>query len=408
MLDIRTLLMALAALWVVRALALVLAFRLQNRYAPLRYWAWGSSFVAVGFLVVALRGPMPFAFSVVVGQFCVLCGSAMIDQGLIRAAGWRPPKRLFATLVALTLALLAWFVLVVDDYQIRSILVTATPTILDLYAVFCCLQVRRASSTRHAVLRWIAWLQLGVVVANGLKLWFVLEHSGNVLFMADWRNALFYLYLLVYAAMQTALFVLLAAQRIEDRLAVSIRAQARAQETVRQLAYFDPLTRLPNRRLLHDRLEQAITLARRTRQYGAVLMLDLDNFKPLNDTHGHAAGDLLLQEVAARLTRCLRAVDTASRVGGDEFVVVLSGLTELEADSRAQALAVAEKVRLLLAEPYLLAAKPGAAHIEHQCTASIGVAVFCDGAAVEVLQHADQAMYAAKEAGRNAVRLYTA
>ncbi|MDT8989629.1 GGDEF domain-containing protein [Curvibacter sp. APW13] len=406
MLDIRTLLIGLALLWVVRAAALVLAYRLQKHYAPIRYWAIGSSLVAIGFLVVALRGPIPLAVSVLLGHGLVLCGWASIDLGLVRAAGWRPPQQAFAWLVVLTSLGLAWFVLGVDDYQTRTVLITVTPGIMDVYAAYCCLRPRQASAARHAVLRWIGWMQVGITLANGIKLWFVLQHSGPVLFAADWRNALFYLYVIAYAALQTALLILLAAQRIEDRLGVSIRAQARAQETVRRLAYFDPLTQLPNRRLLDDRLQQALSLARRNRQCGAVLMLDLDNFKPLNDSQGHAVGDLLLQEVAHRLTACLRAADTASRVGGDEFVVVLSGLSATIPESESQALAVAEKIRLALGATYTLSIGTQVEPIEHRCTASIGVALFCTGSAGDALKQADQAMYQAKAAGRNRVELF--
>lgn len=408
MLDIRTLLIGLALLWVVRAAALVLAYRLQQHYAPIRYWAIGSSLVAVGFLLVALRGPIPLTASVLLGHGLVLWGWACIDLGLVRAAGWRPPQQAFTWLVALTWLGLAWFVLVVDDYQTRSVLVTVTPSIMDLYAAYCCLRPRRASAARHTVLRWIGWMQVGIALSNGIKLWFVMEHAGSVLFVADWRNALFYLYVVSYAALQTALLILLAAQRIEDRLAISIQAQARAQEAVRRLAYFDPLTQLPNRRLLEDRLQQALSLSRRNQQCGAVLMLDLDNFKPLNDSQGHAVGDLLLQEVARRLTACLRAADTASRVGGDEFVVVLSSLSSSEVESQAHALGVAEKIRMALGEPYTLTVRPQEAAIEHRCTASIGVALFCTGSADDALKRADAAMYAAKAAGRNRVELYTA
>ncbi|MEO8599819.1 MAG: diguanylate cyclase, partial [bacterium] len=190
-----------------------------------------------------------------------------------------------------------------------------------------------------------------------------------------------------------------------------ITERKQVEEQVRQLAFYDPLTKLPNRRLLNDRLTQAMAASKRSGGYGAVMLLDLDNFKPLNDTHGHLVGDLLLIEVAKRLTLCLRAIDTVARFGGDEFVVMLSDLNTVKAASIAQAGIVAEKIRLSLSEPYLLTvsheAKPDTT-VEHRCTASIGAVVFIGNEASQddVLKWADAAMYQAKDAGRNAIRFY--
>jgi diguanylate cyclase (GGDEF)-like protein len=180
-------------------------------------------------------------------------------------------------------------------------------------------------------------------------------------------------------------------------------------EQVRQLAFFDPLTALPNRRLLLDRLSQALGAAQRSSCYGALMFLDLDNFKPLNDMHGHEAGDLLLVEVARRLNKCVRGMDTVARLGGDEFVVLIGGLTVDPVESKALAGKVAEKIRLALAKPYLLASKTQpAASIEHHCSASIGLVLFSklDQNQEEILRWADAAMYHAKDAGRNRVRFH--
>jgi diguanylate cyclase (GGDEF)-like protein len=141
------------------------------------------------------------------------------------------------------------------------------------------------------------------------------------------------------------------------------------------------------------------------------MFLDLDNFKPLNDSHGHGAGDLLLIEVARRLKECVRAVDTVARIGGDEFVILMGGLTDSETDSAEQARKVAEKIRVALAEPYHLAnadSAAGSASIEHRCTASIGVVLFniLDRDQNELLKRADAAMYHAKDSGRNQVHFH--
>lgn len=175
-----------------------------------------------------------------------------------------------------------------------------------------------------------------------------------------------------------------------------------SEKTVYQLAYSDPLTELPNRRLFQDRLEYAIALSNRTKQYHALLFLDMDNFKALNDTKGHGMGDLLLIEVAKRLKDCVRATDTLARLGGDEFVVLLGELSENEKSAAEQALMIAEKISLALNQPYQLN------RLNYNCSASIGVTMFC-GAGVtieEVHKRADAAMYQAKSAGRNTVRFY--
>ena len=191
---------------------------------------------------------------------------------------------------------------------------------------------------------------------------------------------------------------------------ITERKQMEAQ--VRQLAFYDPLTQLPNRRLLNDRLSQAMAASKRSACYCALMILDLDNFKPLNDTHGHLVGDLLLIEVARRLTHCVREVDTVGRFGGDEFVVMLSELSADQTLSTAQAQAVAEKIRLSLSEPYLLTVHHGNLSdtvLAHRCTASIGVVLFIDNVTPQddILKWADAAMYQAKEMGRNTVRFYS-
>jgi len=183
------------------------------------------------------------------------------------------------------------------------------------------------------------------------------------------------------------------------------------EEQIRNLAFYDTLTQLPNRRLLNDRLKQTMAASKRSGRYGALMFLDMDNFKPLNDTHGHDVGDLLLVETAQRLTSCVREMDTIARFGGDEFMVMLGELDGDKAESATQAGIVAEKIRATLAEPYLLKLEHEAkteTTVEHHCTSSIGVVLFIDHAASteEIIKWADMAMYQAKEAGGNLIRFY--
>lgn len=190
-----------------------------------------------------------------------------------------------------------------------------------------------------------------------------------------------------------------------------ITERKQRHDQVRQLAFYDPLTRLPNRHLLNDRLSQTMAVSKRKSIYGALMFLDLDNFKPINDTHGHRTGDLLLVEVAQRLIRCMREVDTVARFGGDEFIVVLSELKTDEAQSLKQAYIVAEKIRTTLAQPYQITVNyddKTSRTIEHSFTVSIGVALFLgqDDSLDDLLKRADISMYRAKGSKGNSIRFY--
>ena len=183
---------------------------------------------------------------------------------------------------------------------------------------------------------------------------------------------------------------------------MDITQRKQAEEAIRHMAFQDPLTGLPNRRLLMDRLQQALAASARHKRSGALLFLDLDRFKQLNDTRGHDVGDLLLQQVARRLQASVRAVDTVARIGGDEFVVLIADLSEGAAYARAHAATVGQKIVAALNEPYQLGPQ------RHVCTSSIGVAMFEDLqlTPADVLKRADMAMYEAKAKGRNMLRFY--
>ena len=174
------------------------------------------------------------------------------------------------------------------------------------------------------------------------------------------------------------------------------------EQQIHQLAFYDSLTHLPNRRLLLDRMKQACAVSMRSGQYGALMFLDLDHFKTLNDTKGHGTGDLLLLEVARRLESSVRGSDTVARLGGDEFVVVLGTLSNITDEAAAQAELVAEKLRTALNWPYLLG------DYTHHTTPSIGIVMFRghQDSLENLLKHADTAMYQAKSAGRNTIRFF--
>lgn len=183
-----------------------------------------------------------------------------------------------------------------------------------------------------------------------------------------------------------------------------------AEEKIKSLAFYDPLTKLPNRRLMLDRLEHALSSRARHKRLGAVLMIDLDNFKILNDSLGHDMGDKLLVIVASRLESCLREGDTVARIGGDEFLVIIEDLDEKISVDR-QAEAVAKKFIAYLREPYILQRGFKTdlnSQVQYHCSCSIGIALFSEQAisVEELIKQADTAMYEAKAGGRNTLRFF--
>ncbi len=182
---------------------------------------------------------------------------------------------------------------------------------------------------------------------------------------------------------------------------ISERKQAEGE--IQRLAFTDSLTELPNRRLLNDRMRQALAACSRTNDHGALILIDLDHFKTLNDTQGHAVGDLLLRQVATRLVTCVRDGDTVARLGGDEFVIMLKDLDTKLDDAATQAQVVGEKVINVLSRPYELAG-----HVYHS-TPSLGITLF-DGqknSIDDLLKQADLAMYQAKAGGRSTMRFFS-
>jgi diguanylate cyclase (GGDEF)-like protein len=193
--------------------------------------------------------------------------------------------------------------------------------------------------------------------------------------------------------------VLMALQR---RLKKEIQRRIKAELEIRNVAFYDPLTKLPNRRLLFERLQQALSVSTRRKTYGAILFLDLDNFKILNDTRGHDVGDLLLVEAARRLQTCVREDDTVARLGGDEFVLMLESLDKDSQHAATLARNVGEKVLNALSRPYFLNGQ------EFLSSSSIGISLFIDhkDSPEDLLKRSDTAMYQAKFGGRNTLRFF--
>ncbi len=184
---------------------------------------------------------------------------------------------------------------------------------------------------------------------------------------------------------------------LEDEIARRTTQLRLANEELTKLARHDVLTGLPNRQLVSDRLVQALVAAKRDKARVALMFIDLDEFKPINDMQGHAVGDLMLKEVAQRIHVCIREMDTVSRIGGDEFLILLPVIETVQ-----DAVVVAEKIRLALNQPFELAGRC------LRISSSIGIAIYPEHGSDEsaLLKHADTAMYVAKKSGRNAVRIF--
>jgi len=185
-------------------------------------------------------------------------------------------------------------------------------------------------------------------------------------------------------------------------IARDITENKKQQQEIEQLAFYDPLTGLPNRRLLMDRIQHALTTSARSGRVGAILFLDLDHFKTLNDTLGHDVGDLLLQQVAERLKKCVRAGDTVARFGGDEFIIMLEDLSLQAPEAISEVDYIAQKILKAVNQAFTLKGK------EYLSSTSIGITLFCgrDTGINELIKQADIAMYQAKSKGRNGLRFF--
>jgi len=181
-----------------------------------------------------------------------------------------------------------------------------------------------------------------------------------------------------------------------------ISERKKAEEEIRFRAYYDSLTKLPNRQLLLDRLEQAIITSQRSEDYNAILFIDLDRFKSINDSLGHNTGDLLLIDTAARIKHCIREIDTAARFGGDEYIVLLKHIGDEQDEASFNAKRIAQSINQAFQQPFILN------HQEINITCSIGITIFpiAEDSVEDIIKHADTAMYSAKESGRNRVAFY--
>ncbi|MCK6548051.1 bacteriohemerythrin [Myxococcota bacterium] len=501
MLDPRTLLAVITIALVTRAALMGWVWHV-SRHAPARFWAIGSAMLASGVLLASLRDSVTPLVTIVVAQALMLPGWALIDGGIVFAAGRTPPWRTFAALSAVGVGLVAWYALAVPDFGGRTVGTTLSTATCDVIAAIACLRAppnRRTTGTLRILGVGLALL----AASNVWKLVEVLRLDLASLLAPHAAFTQFFLVSLVFSIASAALFVLLAAQALEERLdrelddrrvaglvfdhtnesimvtdrdgaivsvnpaftrltgyaadevvgrsshvldsdrdgtatyaAVAdeverggtwsgelwskkkngevfaeartvntifeengevqrrvalfhdITEEKRSAELVFQQANFDRLTGLPNRYLFLDRLSRELSRARRTTHHVALLFLDLDHFKPVNDTYGHEVGDRVLELVAQRWQACVRASDTLARLGGDEFALIASDLR-----SPRDADPIARKLLAALEEAVPL---PGGR--THRLGVSIGVALYPENATEmdSLIAAADTAMYRSK------------
>jgi diguanylate cyclase (GGDEF)-like protein len=405
--DIRTLLLVGSIIFFCRAALLAYAWVINRTYRPIRYWAIGSSLAAFGVLLLSLRGIVPLPVSVMLGQGALIVGWMFTSAGTITATERTPPWRWgYGTAIA---ALAGAFCLLIvwPDDAMRTIVVSLPGLVFDAYSAYVCFRFT-GGRWRTITFRILASTLSVSIVSGVLKNLYVLRSGSGHMFDANAQSSQYFVLSVITLITCTVLYVLLIELKSREELAQEVEQRKRAEERIKDLVYYDSLTQLPNRRMLTERLDLAGVTSKRTGLHGALMLLDLDNFKQLNDKHGHAVGDLLLIEVAQRLRASVREIDAVARLGGDEFIVLLTGLDVDKGAAQAQVQAVAEKLRAKLAAPYFmtLTHEAGADQsIEHHCSASIGVTLFCGEVSHqnEIIRQADEAMYRAKAAGRNSI-----
>lgn len=261
-----------------------------------------------------------------------------------------------------------------------------------MLAVYCLAGLSAGAAVSYSIDRYSAYISISCILIPAI---FGMFLSDNEIFIAMGVSGT--LYIVFMAASIHSMH-----NRLTERIKLSIEAIDR-EAAIKKLAFYDELTDLPNRRLLVDRLSHALTISARTGKRGAILFLDVDDFKKLNDSLGHAMGDLLLKQLSERLLSCVRQSDSVARLGGDEFVVMLENLSDDYHVALTQVEFICKQIISSLNLPYQLNKE------EYQCSSSIGVALFGEHGTTfeELLKNADTAMYDAKKAGRNLLKIFS-
>tara|TARA_R110001592_G_scaffold124884_5_gene334065 strand:+ start:226 stop:1410 length:1185 start_codon:yes stop_codon:yes gene_type:complete len=363
-----------------------------GRDRQLLVWSLIFGLHAASYGLLALRGQIPDFISIVIANTFISAMLALYVEGICRFDSVRPRRWPYWLPVVATF--LSYWVFI-EDFDTRVALGSVLYASQTSYLFYIVVRVFRQ---REGQGRWImlgaASIATGMLVFRVLVTLFgdpdVVSGSGTSL-----------------VPLTTSLAAI--AVLIMFAFGLIVVFKERAEQANLELALLDPLTSLGNRRVLENTLKLALRNSVRTRQIGAILLIDLDEFKPLNDSYGHGIGDQLLVEVSYRLKECVKSGDTVVRMGGDEFVVSLNDLGTEPRLARDNALLVAERILSEISRPYqcLTFAIDGEQRqrIQHQCTCSIGIAFYVSNEVSQekLLTNADLAMYKAKELGRNRI-----
>lgn len=363
-----------------------------GRDRQLLVWSLIFGLHAASYGLLALRGQIPDFISIVIANTFISAMLALYVEGICRFDSVRPRRWPYWLPVVATF--LSYWVFI-EDFDTRVALGSVLYASQTSYLFYIVVRVFRQ---REGQGRWImlgaASIATGMLVFRVLVTLFgdpdVVSGSGTSL-----------------VPLTTSLAAI--AVLIMFAFGLIVVFKERAEQANLELALLDPLTSLGNRRMLENTLKLALRNSVRTRQIGAILLIDLDEFKPLNDSYGHGIGDQLLVEVSYRLKECVKSGDTVVRMGGDEFVVSLNDLGTEPRLARDNALLVAERILSEISRPYqcLTFALDGEQRqrIQHQCTCSIGIAFYVSNEVSQekLLTNADLAMYKAKELGRNRI-----
>ncbi|MES3008885.1 MAG: GGDEF domain-containing protein [Pseudomonadota bacterium] len=368
-----------------------------GRDRDLGVWAAGFALYAVAFLLFGLRGQISDAVSIILGNGSLVLMFALFTEGFCRLYHCRIPRLLIW--VPPPLALLG-YTLFLENQEVRvamGAVLTSYHSLLVVYIVI------RSLFTSQGRGKWIVFA--AITFSSGM----FLVRAG--LMSAGFSTGTSFL---TPGTAQTIYFSIGMVCLVMFAIGLLVTYKERAEQALLQLAHLDPLTQLGNRLVLQERLEGAQKKSAMDKQHGALMVLDLDYFKEMNDTYGHVLGDQLLIEVAARLKDSVRDGDTVVRMGGDEFVLLIENIGRDIASARATAQAAVERVLGKLTAPYHLGWPGDAAEDDeqssYQLTVSLGVTLFIGNEMSQqtLFRNADIAMYQAKQAGRNCARFYAA
>jgi len=378
--DIRTLILVWALVSATKALILIFVRHTQRDYVPALNWAIGSSAMAVGLLLISFRDLLPTFVTIIIGNGLLLSGLMVTNFGVAEAAGRKPPWKIGWTIFVVTIAVLFWNSMVVSSTSVRILTFSLASTIYFVYVIYVCLS--SSTGCRNSSFRVFAGVSIPLALITLWRGVASVYQGTSSLMTATSEQIVFITYYICYQIASTALLVLITNQQLQDQL--------------EDLANHDSLTSVLNRRAFFDEVHREWSRVLRYNTPVSFLMIDIDNFKEINDRCGHACGDSILVEVSAALKKTLRIEDVICRYGGDEFVCMLPQVSEMQAQTSA------ERIRETVA-----ALQVATKQSEIVLTVSIGVAERNQSAtSVEtVIAAADSALYRAKSSGRNRVVL---